>query len=109
MPVLEITMGYSPLAFFYAFSTPNVVINGVRERCPWGTHRFQLPPGRYVVELSYPWLFTEECGRNSVDLVLHEHDHKHIQYTARMIRFWPGKLTVDDPVPRARALPAPRK
>ena len=61
------------------------------------------------MELSYPWLFTDECGKNSVEIVLREDDLKRIRYTARMVRYWPGKLTVDEPVPTARALPAPRK
>lgn len=109
MPTLEITMRYSPFAFLYALFKPNITINGARERRPWGTHRFELPPGTYLVELSYPWLFTDECGKNSVQIALREGDHKHIRYTARVVRYWPGKLTVDEPVPTARALPGPHK
>ena len=109
MPVLEVTLGYSPLAFLYAFSTPTIAINGLRQRRPWGTHRFVLAPGRYHVELSYPWLFADECGKNAATVDLGDHDHTHVRYTARMLRFWPGKLTVDERVPKPRALPAPRR
>jgi len=109
MPVLEVTTGYSPLAFLYAFSTPTITINGTRERRPWGTHRFELPPGTYLVEISYPWLITSECGKNSVEVLLREADHKHVRYTARMVRYWPGKLSVDDAIPTARVVRDPSR
>lgn len=38
-----------------------------------------------------------------------ENDQKHIRYTARMVRYWPGKLTVDEQFLTARALPGPCK
>ncbi|HEX8110073.1 MAG TPA: hypothetical protein VF516_20225 [Kofleriaceae bacterium] len=104
MPILEVTMSYSPLAFLYAFSTPTITINETRDRRPWGTYRFELPPGNYRVEMSYPWLISPECGKNSVDIVLREGDHKHVRYTARMLRYWPGRVSVDDVIPTARAL-----
>jgi hypothetical protein len=104
MPILEVTMSYSPLAFLYAFSTPTITINQRRERRPWGTHRFVLPPGNYLIEMSYPWFITPECGKNSVEVILHEGDHRHVRYTARLLRYWPGKISVDDAIPAARAL-----
>ena len=109
MATLEITVKYSPFAFIYALFRPNIVINGALERKPWGTHRFELAPGQYRIAISYPWLFSSECGKNSVDLALREGDVKRICYTARMIRFIPGKLTVEDAIPVARMLPAGRK
>lgn len=51
-----------------------------------GTHQIELPPGNYLVEMSYPWLITPECGKNSVDVILREGDHKHVHDTARMLR-----------------------
>jgi len=104
MPVLWVTTSYSPLAFLYAFSRPTITINETREKRPWGTHRFELPPGTYLVAISYPWLFSPECGRNSVEVVLREEDHKHVRYVARLVRYWPGKLSVDEAIPTARAL-----
>ena len=102
-------MSHSPLAFIYALFKPNIVINGRLERRPWGVHTYTLPAGKYLLELSYPWMFSSECGKNSVEVVLRPGDRKHIRYHARMIRYWPGKITVEDSLPIARALPPGRR
>lgn len=104
MPMLQVTMSYSPLAFLYAFSTPTITINKTREKRPWAHIKSSCRQATISSRCRYPWLITPECGKNSVDVILREGDHKHVHDTARMLRYWPGKVSVDDVIPTARAL-----
>ena len=90
-----ITVSHSPLAYIYALFTPTIAINGERHRRPWGTHRFSLPAGEYVVEISYPWVFSPECGKNSVRVTLQAGDTRKIVYKAGLIRYLPGKISAE--------------
>jgi hypothetical protein len=91
---VEVTITHNPLAFFYKAFTPTVSINGKKERKPWGTHAFNLPPGEYEVAVSYPWIISE-CGKNSVRFSLEPGETKKVKYCARLIRFWPGAIRVE--------------
>jgi len=90
---VEVTIAHNRLAFFYEAFTPTVTINGRKERRPWGTHLFSLPPGDYEVAVSYPWI-VRECGRNSVRFALAGGETKRVRYCARLIRFIPGAISV---------------
>ena len=90
---VEVTITHNPLAFFYEAFTPTVTINGTPERRPWGTHLFKLPPGKYEVAVSYPWIL-RECGKNSVRFTLGATETKKVRYCARLIRFIPGAISV---------------
>jgi hypothetical protein len=90
---VEVTIAHNPLAFFYDAFTPTLTINGKKERRPWGTHVFGLPPGEYEVAVSYPWIL-KECGRNSVRFSLATGETKKVLYCARLIRFIPGAISV---------------
>ena len=94
---IEVTLAHNPLAFFYEAFTPTLTINGQKERKPWGTHRFSLPPGEYEVAASYPWIIGE-CGRNSVRFALAAGERKKVTYCARFIRFIPGSMKVESVV-----------
>jgi hypothetical protein len=90
---IEVTVTHSPLAFIYRFFTPTVEINGVKERRPWGVHVFALPPGDYEVAVSYPWLFSRECGKNSMRVHLEAGEERKVTYCAGLIRYLPGKIS----------------
>lgn len=90
---IEVTVRHNPLAFFYRAFTPTVAINGRKERKPWGTHLFNVPPGDYEVAISYPWIISE-CGKNSVRFSIAAGETKKVNYCARLIRFWPGAISV---------------
>ncbi|HMJ66897.1 MAG TPA: hypothetical protein VK615_16260 [Candidatus Binatia bacterium] len=98
---VEVTITHNPLAFFYKALTPTIAINGKKERKPWGTHLFTLPPGNYEVAASYPWIISE-CGKNSVRFSVAAGETKKVTYCARLIRFLPGAMSVEaavGPVP----------
>jgi hypothetical protein len=90
---VEVTVTHNPLAFFYELFTPTIDINGRKERKPWGTHLFKLPPGDYKIAVSYPWIISE-CGRNSVRFSLAVDETRKVRYCARFIRFLPGSIKV---------------
>ena len=91
---IEVTATHSPLAFIYRLFKPTIEINGHKERRPWGVHRFALPPGQYEVSVSYPWLLSPECGKNSVVVLLEAGQSRKILYRAGLVRYLPGKISL---------------
>jgi hypothetical protein len=90
-----VSVTHSPLAFIYRLFVPTVTINGRKERRPWGVHSFELSPGDYDISVSYPWLFSSECGKNTVHVAVKAGETTRIGYRASLIRYLPGKMTVD--------------
>lgn len=68
--IIELSLGFFPLAYFLWFCNPKVVINGHEYDLTWGNHRFQFPPGDYVIQIYFAYLGMEECGKNMVRLRL---------------------------------------
>ena len=91
---LVLTASYSLLAYIYYFVTPTITINGQPTRRPWGTHVFDVPPGGYEVSVSYPWVFAQECGKNTVRLTLQPGETRTVHYRAGLIRYLPGSIRV---------------
>lgn len=89
-----VSAGFFPLAFIYAFFTPTITLNGRAERRPWGTHAFDVTPGDYAVSVSYPWLFVQECGKNSVRFTISAGQIKTVTYRAGLIRYLPGSIRI---------------
>jgi hypothetical protein len=89
---IEVEAGHSALAFFYRFFTPTIAINGRKERRPWGTHIFEVTPGDYDVAVSYPWLLSPECGKNTLRVSVGAGELKKVRYRAGLIRYLPGKI-----------------
>ena len=91
---ISVDVKHNPLAFIYKRFTPTVTINGKQYQCPWGTHSFEVPPGRCEVSVSYPWAFSAECGKNTVHFEVEAGQRKTVSYCARLIRYIPGKISV---------------
>jgi hypothetical protein len=91
---IEVTVTHSPLAFIYNLFTPTIQIDDVKQRKPWGVHSYQLPPGDYEVSVSYPWLFSAECGKSTVRVHLEIGQTRKVTYYAGFIRYVPGKMSV---------------
>jgi hypothetical protein len=92
---IEVTVTHSPLAFIYHFFTPTIQIDETKERRPWGVHLFPVAPGDYDVTVSYPWLFSPECGKNSVRVRVAAGQVKRVKYRAGFIRYLPGTISVE--------------
>ena len=100
---LEIVTSHATLAYFYKALQPNVRLDDELHAAPWGTSYFDVAPGTHTVSISYPWL-VQECGRATVTVTLAPGETRRVRYHARMIRFVPGKISVDDPLPEARTV-----
>jgi hypothetical protein len=94
MATLEVEADYFPLAFIYSLFTPTIEINGVKEKRKWGTHTFQLQPGFYLVSVSYPWLFNNESGKNSVSFTIAAGEKRKVTYRALAIRTLAGNISL---------------
>ncbi|MCA8990796.1 MAG: hypothetical protein KDA88_02400 [Planctomycetaceae bacterium] len=70
---VEIKLWFFPLAFFLFACTPRIQIDGKTYKRYWGTHFFDLAPGRHKVTIYFPYIFMPRCGENSVTIEL-EHD-----------------------------------
>lgn len=92
---IDVVVSHSPLAFIYQAFTPTITINGQQHRLPWGTHSFDVSPGNCEVSVSYPWIFSSECGKNTVEIALKAGEIKKVTYTAGLIRYLPGKMVVE--------------
>jgi len=92
--ILRVDATHNPLAFFYNAFTPTIEINGTKHRLPWGMHKFTVPSGTYQVSVSYPWLLSPECGKNTARVELRAGQRKTVTYCARFIRFFPGSIKV---------------
>ena len=101
---MEIATSHSPLAFIYALTKTTIEIDDELRRRPWGTHRFEVAPGEHTIAISYPWLFARRCGRSSVTVTVRAGETTHVAYRVGLIRFLPGKITIDDPIPSARVV-----
>jgi hypothetical protein len=100
---IEIVTSHPAFAFFYKTLQPNVRLDDELHGAPWGTSHFDVAPGTHTVAVSYPWLL-REAGRATVTLTLQPGETKRVRYHARMIRFVPGKISVEGSLPEARAL-----
>lgn len=77
---LDVNMGFFPLAWFLFFCTPTVVVDGEPHRRSWGTHFFELEPGRHTIKIFFRYLHMAECGANSIDLTVEEGKISRIKY-----------------------------
>jgi hypothetical protein len=104
MPKVEVVISYSPLAFIYALFRPNLQIDGgAIEKATWGVQTIELPAGPHEIAISYPWLFLREAGRNSAAIDLADGATLRVSYRAGLIRYLPGKITVEDVLAGGRA------
>jgi len=77
---IEIKMRFFPLAFFLFFCTPTIVVDGKAYRRSWGTHFFELEPGRHTIKIFFGYLFMPECGANSIDVIVEEGKINRVKY-----------------------------
>jgi len=77
---IEVKMGFFPLAFLLFLCTPTVVVDDRAYRKSWGTHFFELEPGRHTIKIFFHYLFMPECGANSIDVIVEEGKIGRIKY-----------------------------
>jgi hypothetical protein len=91
---VEVELSFFPLMWILYLVTPSIAINGAEQRRPWGTHAFQLAPGRYRFEAWYPYLFTSKTSHAYLDLDLAPGGHYKLRYRPAWLVFLSGSLTL---------------
>ena len=66
---------------------------GERSTIVLGMTDYTLPPSDYEIAVSYPWVANVESGKNRVRIRLEEGQLRKVKYTARYLRYIPGKMT----------------
>ena len=77
---INVKTGFFPMAWFLFFVTPTIEINGERHKKKWGKTFFSLPPGEYLVKISFPYFGRPECGANEVKVSLSEGQERKVTY-----------------------------
>lgn len=90
---VEFDLGFFPLMWILYLVTPSLSINGVEQRLPWGKHPMQLPPGRYMFEAWYPYLFTSQTSKGSLMIDLVPGGQYKIKYRPAWLVFLAGSMT----------------
>src|SRR5205807_7316099 len=67
---IQIETSFFPLSFFLYMCTPTIVIDGVPQRRPWGTHSIPLTPGMHNIQVSFHYLFMSRCGFSQMNVVV---------------------------------------
>lgn len=91
---IQVTLGFFPLAFLFYFSKPVVVINGYDMLASWGTHFFELQPGKYHVAVYFPYMGRSRCGENSVSVDVHPGCVSRVSYWMPPLIFLRGIMSV---------------
>jgi len=77
---LEVETAFFPLAFLLFLCTPTIAIDGQPHRRSWGTHFFELQPGRHTIKIFFRYLTMPECGANSIDVIVEKGKTTRIRY-----------------------------
>ena len=77
---IDVNLNFFPLAWFLYFVEPIVEINGEISKKAWGTHSFELNPGKHVVRIYFSYMGKKECGLNKIELHLAPGETKKIAY-----------------------------
>lgn len=92
---IEVTMGFFPLAFLLYLCAPVVEINNFPRPFTWGTHFIDLPPGRYIVSIYFPYLLSPRCGLNSCEVMLQPGMVRRVNFYMWPLIFIPGSISVN--------------
>jgi len=91
---LEVTAGFFPLAFFLFAFSPQIEIDGQAHRKTWGTHTFQVPPGKHTVTVYFEYLLMPRCGENTVSITVQEGQTCRVRFYMPPWMFAKGSMTV---------------
>ena len=91
---IEFSLRFFPLAFFFFFCTPVVVVNGKPANLSWGKHTFDFPPGTCNIKIFVPYMFWPECGANIVTFDLRPGEHRQVSFFMWPWVFAKGSINV---------------
>jgi hypothetical protein len=92
--LLEIKLGFFPLAFFLFLCTPVVEIDGEKSQKSWGSHDFKITPGQHKIKIYFPYMWMSECGANEVTIDIQEGLKRKVSYYMWPFVFAKGSIHI---------------
>ncbi|HXI25224.1 MAG TPA: hypothetical protein VNG71_15275 [Pyrinomonadaceae bacterium] len=89
---IQIETSFFPLSFFLYMCTPTIVIDGVPQRRPWGTHSIPLTPGMHNIQVFFHYLFMPKCGFSQMNVVVQPNCVHRIKYEMGIFMFSAGTM-----------------
>ena len=89
---VQVETSFFPLSFFLYACTPTIVIDGVPQRRPWGTHNIPLEPGMHNIKIYFHYLFMPTCGFNQINVVVQPNCIHRIKYEMGIFMFSAGAI-----------------
>ena len=100
--VLAVKTAFFPLAFLLLLCKPTIVIDGKAYRKHWGTHSFEVDPGKHHIKIFFPYLFWPECGANSIDVTVEEGKTTRVKFYMPPLVLLKGSLKMDQATATAK-------
>lgn len=89
---VEVELSFFPLMWILYLVSPSLSINGAVQKKSWGTTRMTLPPGRYRFEAWYPYLFSSQTSKGSIDVDLAPGGSYKLRYRPAWLVFLAGSM-----------------
>ncbi len=90
---VEITTKIFPLAFLLVFYKTNVTIDGTTSTVPWGTHFYELEPGRHNIRIGFRYMLGKNMGENQIDVDVAPGQAVMVSYRSPLVVFSPGSIS----------------
>ncbi|NUP12737.1 MAG: hypothetical protein HOW73_42395 [Polyangiaceae bacterium] len=91
---LEIEISFFFMQFLLLLVTPTVVIDGYPQKRPWGRHFIELAPGTHQLHVSFPYLFSSQCGPALAMVPIYPGTVTRMKYSSPFFMFSNGTLAM---------------
>ncbi len=89
---LEIKTTFMPFPpWLQALVSPVIEIDGTRHKKYWGTHSFQVPPGKHTIRAWHRWFFFSQCHLSETEVDVAENTTVRLHWATPMMVMSPGK------------------
>jgi len=93
---VQLTTKVFPLAFLLLMYKTNVSIDGTSKIVPWGTHFFELPPGRHSGKVGFRYMLGKNMGENGVEINVAAGQTVNVAYRSPLVVFSPGSIEITE-------------
>jgi hypothetical protein len=90
---VEITTKVFPLAFLLLFYKTNITIDGTTTTVKWGTHFYELAPGRHNIRIGFRYMLGKNMGENQIDVDVHADQVVEVFYRSPLIVYSKGSIS----------------
>ena len=92
---VQLTTKIFPLAFLLLFFKTNVSVDGEAKVEPWGTHFYDLAPGKHSIRVGFRYFFSKNMGENAIDVEVALGQTVKVKYRSPLIVFSAGSIIVE--------------